>query len=89
MNYTALGATVNLAARLEGLNKIYGTSILVSSRLKERVGGQFFFRSVDCISPKGSAETFRYLPNCEMRTRRLMPADANSAANGRRCMRRF
>jgi adenylate cyclase len=58
MNYTALGATVNLAARLEGLNKIYSTSILVSSRLKERVGGQFFFRSVDCISPKGFAEAF-------------------------------
>jgi adenylate cyclase len=58
MNYTALGATVNLAARLEGLNKIYGTSILVSSSLKDRVGGQFFFRSVDCISPKGFAEAF-------------------------------
>jgi adenylate cyclase len=31
VNYTALGGTVNLAARLEGLNKNYGTSILVSS----------------------------------------------------------
>jgi adenylate cyclase len=58
MNYTALGATVNLAARLEGLNKIYGTSILVGSSLKERVGDRFFFRSVDCISPKGFAEAF-------------------------------
>ena len=29
MNYTALGATVNLAARLEGLNKNYGTRVLV------------------------------------------------------------
>ena len=35
MNYTALGATVNLAARLEGLNKNYGTAILVSSALKQ------------------------------------------------------
>src|SRR5882762_6486769 len=58
MNYTALGATVNLAARLEGLNKNYGTSILVSSVLKRRVGSRFHFRSVDRISPKGFAEMF-------------------------------
>ena len=58
MNYTALGATVNLAARLEGLNKNYGTSILVSSALKQRAGSGFYFRSVDRIKPKGFAETF-------------------------------
>lgn len=58
MNYTVLGATVNLAARLEGLNKNYGTSILVSSALKQRVGSRFGFRSVDRISPKGFAEAF-------------------------------
>jgi adenylate cyclase len=58
MNYTALGATVNLAARLEGLNKNYGTSILVSSVVRRRVGAQFLFRSIDRISPKGFAEAF-------------------------------
>ena len=58
MNYTVLGATVNLAARLEGLNKEYGTSILVSSAIKQRAGGGFGFRSVDRISPKGFAEAF-------------------------------
>jgi len=58
MNYTALGATVNLAARLESLNKRYGTSILVSSALKQRAGSRFCFRSVDRISPKGFAEAF-------------------------------
>ena len=58
MNYTAPGATVNLAARLEGLNKSYGTSILVSSTLRERAGARFCFRSVDRISPKGFAEAF-------------------------------
>lgn len=49
---------MNLAARLEGLNKNYGTSILVSSVLKERAGARFCFRSVDRISPKGFAEAF-------------------------------
>lgn len=58
MNYTALGAAVNLAARLEGLNKNYGTSILVSSAVRERAGSEFIFRSVDQISPKGFAESF-------------------------------
>ncbi len=58
MNYTALGATVNLAARLEGLNKNYGTSILVSSAVRERAASEFLFRSVDQISPKGFAESF-------------------------------
>jgi adenylate cyclase len=58
MNYTALGATVNLAARLEGLNKNYGTSILVSAALRERAASRFVFRSVDRISPKGFAEAF-------------------------------
>jgi adenylate cyclase len=58
MNCTALGATVNLTARLEGLNKNYGSSILVSPALKERAGARFCFRNVDWISPKGFAEAF-------------------------------
>jgi adenylate cyclase len=56
MNYTALGATINLAARLEGLNKNYGTRVLVSAAVKQRVGERFLFRSVDEIRPKGFAE---------------------------------
>lgn len=56
MNYTALGATINLAARLEGLNKNYGTRVLVSAAVKERAEGRFLFRCVDEIRPKGFAE---------------------------------
>ena len=60
MNYTALGATVNLAARLEGLNKNYGTSILVSSALKERAGPRFASQAFEiyelrCASREGDA----------------------------------
>jgi adenylate cyclase len=66
MNYTALGATVNLAARLEGLNKNYGTSILVSEALRQSAASRFIFRSVDRINPKGFAEAFEiYELRCE------------------------
>jgi adenylate cyclase len=59
-------ATVNLAARLEGLNKNYGTSILVSAALRERAASRFVFRSVDRISPKGFAGAFDiYELRCE------------------------
>ena len=59
MNYTALGATINLAARLEGLNKNYGTTVLVSAAVRERAGERFTFRCVDEIRPKGFAEAVR------------------------------
>lgn len=56
MNYTALGATVNLASRLEGLNKSYDTRVLVSAAVRQRAGHAFLFRSVDTIKPKGFVE---------------------------------
>lgn len=54
MDYTALGASVNLASRLEGLNKFYGTSILASQAVRERAKKSFLFRSVDVVVPKGA-----------------------------------
>ena len=53
MSDTALGATVNLAARLEPLNKEYGTNILVSDAVRKRVSEKFRFRVVDTIRPRG------------------------------------
>jgi len=55
MDYTALGANVNLASRLEGLNKLYATNILASGTVRERARGQFLFRSVDVVVPKGAS----------------------------------
>ncbi len=55
MNYTVLGAAVDLAARLESLNKQYQTTALVSEAVKQRVEQRFAFRSVDRIKPKGFA----------------------------------
>jgi len=54
MDYTALGSSVNLASRLEGLNKYYSTRILASRDVRERACTSFLFRSVDVVVPKGT-----------------------------------
>jgi adenylate cyclase len=53
MSYTVLGAAVNLAARLEQLNKRYGTEILVSDAVHGLLENRFSFRFVDTVQPKG------------------------------------
>jgi adenylate cyclase len=61
MNYTALGNSVNLAARLEGLNKEYGTTILVSEAVRNRVGHCFRFKAIASVIAKGmTTETHVY-----------------------------
>jgi adenylate cyclase len=51
--YTALGDGVNLAARLEGVNKEYGTQILITEETHRRLGGRFACRRLDRIAVKG------------------------------------
>lgn len=56
MDYTALGANVNLASRLEGMNKFYATRILASHAVRDKAKGDFLFRSVDVVVPKGATD---------------------------------
>jgi len=56
INYTALGHVVNLASRIEGLNKRYGTTILVSDAVRQGAGEDFLFRFVDSVVPAGATE---------------------------------
>ena len=56
MNYTVLGDSVNLASRLESINDVYGTSILVSSSTYEQAAEQFHFRPLDVVTVRGKRE---------------------------------
>ncbi len=53
LNYTAIGDNVNLAARLEGANKMYGTHTLVSQAIVDKLPQTFILRPVDIVAVKG------------------------------------
>ena len=64
-NYTVMGDTVNLGARLEGANKIYGTQLLVCEKTRDMSSG-IEFRAIDRILVKGRSEpTNAYTALCE------------------------
>lgn len=55
MNYTALGDAINFTSRLEGMNKVYGTTIITSDQVFKLVGHKFVFRMLDRCAIKGKA----------------------------------
>lgn len=74
--YTALGDAVNLSSRLEGLNKDYGTHIIVNETTYEGAKNNgFVFRELDSIRVKGKLQPVTIY--------QLMGRQTDLAADGR------
>ena len=53
LNYSAVGDGVNLASRLEAVNKVYATSIIVSETTRDAAGDAFCYRPLGAVTVKG------------------------------------
>jgi adenylate cyclase len=58
-NFTVIGDNVNLAARLEPLNKLYGTEIIISEFTREMLGDRLNVRELDSVRVKGKKNAIR------------------------------
>lgn len=59
MDFTSIGDTVNLAARLEGANKAYGSKSIITEAVYKKLKDAFVCRELDFITVKGKTEPVR------------------------------
>jgi adenylate cyclase len=91
--YTAIGDTVNLAARLESITKDYGVPIIISEDTYKDVTGRFPTQELDTVTVKGKSQPVKIygVRPASMRRHPRATLDAAAqltAADGRSCRAR-
>ena len=99
MSYTVIGDAVNLGARLESLNKEYGTRIIISEATRDALPGRYLFRPLGDVVVKGKTRPVAIFEVKETPGMKLWIADhrrfllsalpplRSSAASGAGCSR--
>jgi adenylate cyclase len=58
-DFTVIGDNVNIASRLEGMNKVYGTRIMISDATRARLDGRASSRELGSVRVKGKKQAIR------------------------------
>lgn len=58
-DFTVIGDNVNIASRLESLNKMYGTEIIISESTMKKIGGRLAVRELDSVKVKGKRQDIK------------------------------
>jgi adenylate cyclase len=80
LEYTAIGDTVNLAARLESITKDYNSSIIISESTHEYIKGSFMTRQLGAVTVKGKTRPVKIFAVLPTDIRRHTRAALDSAA---------